>query len=92
MIERGSWQRPKLDRELHVCKVCKIIEDELHFILICPLYSTLRSHYIDKKYWQNPSLTKLVEIFNSNKKDLYGLFHFIRKAEELYNQLFLENI
>ena len=92
MIERGTWIRPILERSLRVCHVCNILEDEFHFILVCLLYSTLRSHYIRNIFWENPTMVKLVDLFNGSQKDLYGLYHFLRKAEELYSQLFLENL
>ena len=88
LIERGSWFRPKLDKELRLCPTCKLIEDEFHFVLICPLYSTLREHYLKRKYWENPSLTKFVSLMNGSKSDLYQLSHFIRKGEELYCHMF----
>ena len=87
LIERGSWLRPKLLRNDRICQMCLIVEDEYHFVLICPLYSTLREHYIKPKYWENPSISKFVELMNGNKSDQYQLCHFIRKAEELYEQI-----
>ena len=44
-----------IDREYRVCPYCKlfdetVIENECHMPLRCPLYTDLRSHYIDEKY------------------------------------------
>ena len=43
LIETGRHIRPKLDRENRKCFICKDdIEDEMHFITKCPLYSSER--------------------------------------------------
>ena len=38
MIEMGRRKRPRLSREERICNHCKTIEDEKHFLLMCPLY------------------------------------------------------
>ena len=44
MIEKGRHVRPKVDRDKRFCNFCKIeIEDETHFLLLCPLYSPKRT-------------------------------------------------
>ena len=43
LIETGRHLRPKLERNQRKCFTCKDeIEDELHFIMKCPLYATER--------------------------------------------------
>jgi len=50
-IETGIYKAGS--REQRICTVCNIseIEDELHFILQCPVYSELRVQYIKLYYW-----------------------------------------
>ena len=44
LIEKGRHMKPKLDRNERKCFVCKdAVEDEKHFITICPLYSKHRA-------------------------------------------------
>ena len=43
-IETGRHLRPKLERSKRKCFICKNeIEDEIHFVVNCPLYSTERN-------------------------------------------------
>ncbi len=45
MIEKGRYTG--IDRDQRFCPFCKIeIEDEYHFVLVCPLYKDLREKYI----------------------------------------------
>ena len=48
-----------------VCPVCMVVEDELHTVLICPLYCTLCEHYIAPEYYIALSLDKFGDLFNS---------------------------
>ena len=47
-IEQGRYRR--IERENRVCSFCNLVEDEYHFILVCPLYNDLRSQYIKSYY------------------------------------------
>ena len=51
-IEMGRWTRPKriqfYDRK---CKLCNKLEDEINFVLECPLYGGIRKHYIGHYYF-----------------------------------------
>ena len=44
------------------------IEDEYHFVLICPFYNTLRMQLIRKYYYQHPSMLKFIQLLNSSGK------------------------
>ena len=55
-VEMGRWARPERTAlENRKCKHCQTLEDEYHFILICPLYSNIRTLYI-KKYYLHKAL------------------------------------
>ena len=45
-IERGRYVG-KLENE-RLCSTCGIIEDEFHFVMICPLYNNLRINLMGK--------------------------------------------
>ena len=57
------------------------VEDEYHFVLICPKYMQLRKKYISDFFYTKPSMYKLVTLMRSNKNDtLIKLASFIRSA------------
>jgi hypothetical protein len=45
MIEKGRHYTPKIEPQDRLCKLCNLnaVEDEFHFMMICPFYSDLRS-------------------------------------------------
>ena len=49
LIERGRYHTPITPRECRLCTNCdrKLIEDEKHFLIICPKYNTLRDKLLD---------------------------------------------
>ena len=50
-----------LDETDRKCKLCTLnaVESEYHFLLVCPLYSDLRSKYFPRYYCHWPTLNKL---------------------------------
>lgn len=87
MIEKG--RHIGIPRENRFCIHCdKIIECEYHFILKCPLYNSLRLQYIQKKYYENPSLHKFNLLMSCKNKDvLRNLAMFIYYAFKLRSEL-----
>ena len=54
-INRGRFNNT--EKENRKCKFCKNkVEDEYHFLLICPLYSGLHKQYIPEKFFLQPNL------------------------------------
>jgi len=84
-IETGRYHNT--DRSDRVCFVCgNVIEDEFHFILVCPLYINLRKLYIQRYYWKKPSVFKLINVFNIRSiKHLRNLGIFLYHATNLRN-------
>ena len=74
-IERGRWNNTNyLDRK---CLQCNDIEDEYHFVIICPKFLDLRTKYIPKSYYTKPSMYKFLNLINNNNEKLLknlGLF------------------
>jgi hypothetical protein len=61
MIERGRHY--SVEREHRVCPYCEItIEDEFHFLLMCPLYTDLRKKYIPMYYVEYPTIDKFCNL------------------------------
>ena len=90
-IETGRWVKPKpIALENRKCITCNIIEDEFHFILVCPMYSYFR-HYIPTYYINRPSMFKFIELLNNNNElivrrlVLYCFKAFEKRNIILYN-------
>ena len=65
MIEKGRHYG--LDRDVRFCPYCEcILEDEFHFLLVCPLYNELRSMYIPYMYYNYPTVEKFHSLMSSN--------------------------
>lgn len=60
------------------------IENEYHFLLICPLYTDLRRNYLKQYYCHWPTLNKFDKLMTSNnKKEILNLSKFIYFATKL---------
>ena len=87
-IERGRYVG-KLEHE-RLCSVCNIVENEFHFVMICPLYSELRNSFISKITSMFPLLLEyspyeqFLFFMGFNDLDLHCLFsRFIQDATDL---------
>ena len=65
-IEKGRYSN--INREQRVCQVCDLntVEDEFHFLLVCPAYSALRYKYIQERYYVHLNNNKLSLLLNSS--------------------------
>ena len=80
-IETGRYTNiPRHERKCEFCTK-NDIEDEFHFVLICPLYNDLRYVYIHKYYHVRPSVQKLISLLNNeNQKVLLKLALYCKNA------------
>ena len=87
-IEEGRYAN--IERISRYCKICfEEMEDEMHFILVCPLYLNIRKELIKPYYWRKPSTYKLLQLFiSTNVKDLCNLGKYIFRALKLRNDCF----
>ena len=67
-IERGRWQKPKVDFNDRTCPSCDCIEDEYHALVECPRFADIRSSYLDKSLKKKPSMFKFVQLLDSTSK------------------------
>ena len=54
----------------NLCPVCKCIENEQHFIFVCPLYTDIRDKYLSEIQlvrWQRAIFSKNLEISGNNR-------------------------
>ena len=82
-IETGRRGSNRVERQNRICIYCekRDIEDEYHFLFICPLYKELRIKYIDKKLWKSPSMYNLVKLLKIEEPNtLKDLARFISEA------------
>ena len=75
-------------RSQRICDKCSLndIEDEFHFILVCPAYRILRVKYIKQYYYLRPSVFKLIQLLSTNNvSELCKLGKFLFEAYKLRN-------
>ena len=77
-IETGRYDGTP--REQRICKSCNMnkIENEYHFLLVCPNYRQLRTKYFKPYFWHWPSLYKFENLMSTcSKKSICNLAKFI---------------
>ena len=82
-IETARYSNQFTERNNRVCTICnsRDLEDEFHFVLICPCYSDLRKKYIKKYFTSRPSVFKFVELMqNENPTIIRNLGKFVYEA------------
>lgn len=86
-VESGRFSA--VPRQNRLCKFCKDdIEDEMHFVLKCPVYQGFRSYFIKPYYWKKPSMFKFIQLMSScNIKELLHLGKFIFRAMKLRSDM-----
>ena len=80
-IETGRYHH--IDRNNRICSLCNmnILEDEYHFVLMCPFYSTIRDKYIKPYYYNTPSTFKLTQLMSTDSsKHLIKLCKYLTTA------------
>ena len=55
-----------------ICLNCnsRFIENEYHFLLVCPKYSDLRNKYLKRYYYTWPSLKKFTNLMSVKSKTI----------------------
>ena len=82
-IETGRYARTRVERHERACQICESsdIEDEYHFILICPTYTNMRQKCIPNYYTRRPSMFKFICLLQSTKKMvLINLSKYLHEA------------
>ena len=83
LIETGRYSNRRLERNERKCTFCDMndLEDEYHFVLVCPLYADLRQKYIKKYFYKKPSVHKFIELMSTkNNSILKNLSKFVLEA------------
>ena len=82
-IETGRYTN--IERKDRTCLQCgaNLVENEYHFILVCPKYRHLRTKYLKRYYCQWPTIKKLENLFNEkSKKVILNLAKYIYYASK----------
>ena len=80
-VERGRYD--DTNRNDRICKFCNgsLIENEYHFLLVCPLYRELRQRYMKPYFCHWPTLNKFDELMSKrNINTISNLSKFIYYA------------
>ena len=69
-IQTGRYARNNIPRHERYCECCNLndIEDEYHFVCICPTYLNIRNKFIQQYFYINPSVYKFAELLKVGKK------------------------
>ena len=73
----------RVDRPLRVCRNCNTgkVEDEIHFLLICPAYEEIRKQFISSKFLLNRNQINFNKLMNTHEIDnLRNLASYLRIA------------
>ena len=68
--------------DIFTCPFCDTNESEIHFLLVCPKYKTLRETYLSSKFYNRPSAFK-VALLLADTRLSFPLAVYISKAFEL---------
>ena len=83
-IENGRYEN--LPGEQRLCKSCNMnkIENEYHFLLVCPHFRELRSKYLKPYFCRWPTLCKFAQLLSSTSKTTtFRLAKFICLANKI---------
>ena len=63
-VETGRHRQiPRQDRKCIYCHI-EDVQDEYHFILICPFYHNIRNTHIPRYFRTRPSMFRFVQLLN----------------------------
>ena len=81
-VETGRWDRPPVPYAQRECQICDIeIEDEFHFMFVCPLYNADRTKLLPRYYRINPSMQIFINLMNeTNARLINRVAKFVYKS------------
>ena len=76
-VETGRYKRPKVERNRRLCKMCGVLEDEHHALLVCDAHHAIRIRFRDRISW-----TSVSDILNPENEDkLMAVGTYIKEIE-----------
>jgi len=82
-IQTGRYARQIISRNQRYCICCDStdIEDEFHFICICPTFGNIRKKYIKACYYIRPSMYKYLSLLQTNNKtELINICLYVKES------------
>ena len=82
-IETGRHGQNRIVRNQRLCFACNMneVEDEYHFLLVCPFFADVRKLFLKKYFYTRPSMLKYKKLMNTNNKGvLLNLAKFIKEG------------
>ena len=66
-------------RNERICSPCTLneVEDEYHFLFICPAYNELRHLYFKRYYYDKLSMLKLIQLLNCENVSVLNVLNFL---------------
>jgi hypothetical protein len=77
-IELGRYNNTPRESRLCLCCNMNVVENEYHFVLVCPAYRSVRTHFLPTYYCSWPNIYKLEHLLKAANKNL---------TMKLYNHL-----
>ncbi|MEW8546880.1 MAG: reverse transcriptase family protein, partial [Candidatus Thiodiazotropha sp.] len=70
MIEEGRYRN--IERNSRICQFCNlnVIENEYHFLLVCPAYRDIRTTILPNYYCRWPTKNKFINLLNDNQSGI----------------------
>ena len=91
-VETGRWTRIPINSRL--CILCNEdhIEDEFHFLLVCPAYHHIRVTYIPTYYYHFPTIDKFYNLMQSKNSAILNnlskyIYISIKKRQDLIDNI-----
>ena len=77
-VETGRYKKPKVERNQRLCKMCGVVEDEHHALLVCDAHHAVRIKFRDQISW-----TSVSDMLNpENENDLIVIAAYIKEIEK----------
>ena len=89
-IETGRHVRPKIPSDQRVCKLCtlNIVEDEIHFLIQCPVYQDIRDKYNISISCISNNEDLFVSLLNTNStENIFNVTKYLNEAFEKRKEL-----
>jgi hypothetical protein len=70
-------------RESRLCLCCNmnVVENQYHFVLVCPAYRSVRTHFLQTYYCSWPNIYKLEHLLKAANKNLtIKLYKYLKAA------------
>jgi hypothetical protein len=91
MLEIETGRHKNIIRCERLCKLCKmnVVEDEYHFLLVCPVLRNIRIVCLKPFFTRWPTINKFSQLMSdTSTSNILRLSTYICKASELRNNLY----